>query len=603
MATTADGGTPEPTIEQALGRAGGSRRSDDLDLLAHHENPRVRAVVAANPACPPATLALLLRDPNRRVQAQALRNPSTPTTALVETPPPAGRSHEVANALSNRELSCEELDELVRSPAPELRRVAVHSRSLLPHQITALAKHPEHLAELARNHHLTRPAFRSVRRTGEAAALEALGGSDLLSARQRASLLLWHNPAAIEPALRALAANPQTPKWGLARLRLSRSWRIRVELVRRSAVSRRILRWWVRRGPDALDAAIARHPDTPHSALRILAAKSPTHRLALTENPALPSHMAATLADDPDIWVRGAGLGNPNLPSSEVERHAADPGLLPWQLRRLANNPSCPQPVRDQALTWLALGGAGPGDPLFEPFDGPNARRQPFGDVEALKRHRHPQAPVAHFRAMALLEAGTCETNTLKRHAQHPSPEVRLAAARYQNASILMDLARDSDHGVRSRARSTLDEMWKHPRPAPLTKTRDKVIFAALGGVMLTVLAVGALADQREPSIEETLRDFREITDLVGGDPVNSIAVEAMDGFPTKALVTLAVVRPVRVTIIGPTLCRTSEASLDAGLRSILIEFCDEPKNITVVVADDDTSKTFTLPPPASMVE
>jgi len=234
---------------------------------------------------------------------------------------------------------------------------------------------------------------------------------------------------------RALAANPAAPRsllWWLARLG---RWDVGVAVARNPNCGMRVLRYHAFSPTWAVQAAVASNVRARLDVITRLAGSYDARvAIAAAGNLSLAPSMVAALLRSPDIYVRGVAAAHPNAPPDELRRLAEGMSEPAWVLRAIAANPSCPAELSDQLLTWIALGGAGKQDPLFDPVTCKGHPASTDGAAfawytEAAKRgdaERHPLWRVRAAVAPARKQLPLATVRQLRRDAR---PEVRRTVA------------------------------------------------------------------------------------------------------------------------------------------------------------------------------
>jgi hypothetical protein len=209
----------------------------------------------------------------------------------------------------------------------------------------------------------------------------------------------------------------------------------------------------------AVTAAAAANPRAGTRLLdQVTREEPPRVRLHAATNPALPGKIADRLLADPDRYVRGVAAGNPAASPRALAALAAPMTEPAWILRRVAENPACPQELSDQVLTWLALGGAGDSDLAFDPIECTGSPEE-GGHAWYLRQAATPggyasacEHPLWRVRAMLLRQPGGVRLSgdEVWALACDPRPEVRLgiAGAARLTWAVRRDLARDGDPRV-----------------------------------------------------------------------------------------------------------------------------------------------------------
>jgi len=284
-------------------------------------------------------------------------------------------------------------------------------------------------------------------------------------------LALWRlaAPSWFSRALaRTLAANPRLPRpllWCLA----VRRWDVRAAVAANPRCPRLLLRSMARSSDWAVRAAVAASPNAPPSLLVRLTRRSPACvRLYAAANPSLTCAPADLLLADPDPYVRGVAAAHPAASAAALRRQAAGLSEPAWILRRIAANPSCPADLSDQVLTWIALGAAGHGDPLFDPLTCTGHPGDTGGTLAAwyLEQARGDAAewhPLWRVRATVVRAAGRLPGQRVLPLARDPRPEVRQTVAGVHRLSlnIRLELRHDADPVVARLASAALQRKKK----------------------------------------------------------------------------------------------------------------------------------------------
>jgi hypothetical protein len=251
---------------------------------------------------------------------------------------------------------------------------------------------------------------------------------------------------------RVLAGNARLPQlllWWLA----PRRWDVRAAVAANPRCPQMLLRLLSWSGDWAADAAVAGNPAASGRVLDLMVRLSgPRERLYLAGNPSLPSALADRLLGDTDPFVRGAAAAHPAATAAALSRLADGMTEPAWIMRRIAANPSCPAGLSDQLLTWIAVGGAGNADPMFDPVEctgHPADTSVPAFSWyrDQAGRGRAEYHPLWRVRAEVLSAAGRLPRSRAEMLARDPRPEVRrtIARARRLPLGIRMELCRDAD--------------------------------------------------------------------------------------------------------------------------------------------------------------
>ncbi len=251
---------------------------------------------------------------------------------------------------------------------------------------------------------------------------------------------------------RVLAGNARLPRlllWWLA----PRRWDVRAAVAANPRCPQLLLRLLSLSAVWAVGAAVAGNPAASRRMLDLVARTSgPCERLYLAGNPSLSSALADRLLADTDPFVRGAAAAHPAATAAALSRLADGMTEPAWTLKRIAANPSCPAGLSDQLLTWIALGGAGKADPMFDPVDctgHPADTSVPAFSWyrDQASRGRAEQHPLWRVRAEVLSAAKRLPGRRAWVLARDPRPEVRRTIARAGRLplEIRMELRRDGD--------------------------------------------------------------------------------------------------------------------------------------------------------------
>lgn len=256
-----------------------------------------------------------------------------------------------------------------------------------------------------------------------------------------------------------MATSPRMPRallWCL----LFHKWDVRAALAanpRTPVLLLRVLRWttdW------AVCAAIAANPAaTPRLLDRLVSGEPPRVRLYAATNPSLIPQLADRLLADPDPYVRGVAATHPATSGDALARLADGMTERAWILRRIAAHPACPAQTSDELLTWLALGGAGNADPMFDPVECTGHPGDTSAPAFAWYRQQAQRAgadehPLWRVRAAVLGSGGRISANRAWALARDPRPEVRrvIARAGLLPLNIRLELRRDTDQTAAAAA-------------------------------------------------------------------------------------------------------------------------------------------------------
>ncbi len=410
--------------------------STALGALAADSSPRVRAAVATHPATPPAALAALAEDAIAAVRLLVARHRATPTPAL---------------ALLSEDRDGEVRLAIARNPStPSL----------------ALAKMVS-----------TTPTANGVNETSEELRLTVAANPSLSpGALQSLFRDYFHDRS----WARVLAANPSTPPGALGKLAGHQAWDVQRAAAGNPSTPPARMRRLANSPWLSIQATVAATSTDPTALLQAFNNGSSLVRFAVAGNPHAPEEVLSRIGawshprfSRAEQWTFGRATANPSLPADLVERLLDTEALPPWVRRNLALHPNCSPTQRDATLSWLALGGAGPGSPTFDPVDclsnpddageltGAFVERQIGAETDVACTH-----PLWPVRARALGSANTLSTELLEQLNRDERAEVRRMAARFRTSdSELRLLAEDADPLVRRQAEATL-QTPAPPEPA-----------------------------------------------------------------------------------------------------------------------------------------
>jgi hypothetical protein len=324
-----------------------------------------------------------------------------------------------------------------------------------------------------------RPRPRDSANPASTEPIQGLNPEDLATAADpgSSSTTLWRLARSSKryPALaRTLAANPGLPRpllWYLGRFG---RWDVAVAVARNPRCPRRTQKWQAVYAHWPVRAALASDPSVDLRVLRRLVTgyqHEPKSLLHAATNPALDTEIVRILLGHTNLYVRGAAAAHPAASPDQL-RLLADGLTAPaWVLRAVAANPSCPPDLSDQLLTWIALGGPGHSDPMFDPLectghpgntDGalhawyadearwPGAYEHPLWRVRAAVAPANARVPIEHVRLLS----------------RDPRPEVRRSVAGLVGVPVrnVREMMGDADPIVARPASFRLEENVKRAR-------------------------------------------------------------------------------------------------------------------------------------------
>jgi hypothetical protein len=275
-------------------------------------------------------------------------------------------------------------------------------------------------------------------------------------------LTLWliamrrHHPA----ISRALAANPAAPRSLLGLIGRFGRWDVAIEVARNPRCTRGLYQWFMMSSDWAVVAAVASSPTAPPHLLGRLAGRHDGRiAMAAAGNPRLSPEYVAALLRSEDVYVRGVAAANPSAPAEQLRQLASDLSQPAWILRAIGANPSCPEDLSDQLLTWITLGGPGKADPLFDPVSctgHPGNTDEPMlaWYAEQARQDAADRYPLWRVRAMYPSMRPKVQFTTLEQLRRDPRPEVRRAVAGFVGVRprAVRELAGDADPIVARKA-------------------------------------------------------------------------------------------------------------------------------------------------------
>jgi hypothetical protein len=286
----------------------------------------------------------------------------------------------------------------------------------------------------------------------------------------------------------ALAENPATGERLLRRIAfrsLRRGhWNVAVIAAEHPRCSARIFHRLIWSSIPAIETAVATNARASSLLMDRLTAGYSEARLRMdfAANPEAPPELIARLLTDRDPYVRRVAAAHPAATPDGLRRLCVDLSQPAWTLRAAATNASCPPDLSDQLLTWLALGGAGASDPLFDPiacsgYPGSTDVHPPMWYANAARQDRAESHPLWRVRAAIPVARPRIPISVLRLLALDPRTEVRRQAARFPAlpSATLRELRFDTDPAVARLAASALKDKRKklrkrlRSRPTPLS--------------------------------------------------------------------------------------------------------------------------------------
>jgi hypothetical protein len=363
-----------------------------LTVLACDPHDEVRASVLAHPSCPSEAVAIMVNDPRRGLRSVAMARSDTSMEQIAQR---ANSDPAAAAALAARACDPRSHPLLCASPVTAVREAVARSGVAEPETLRLLAESgdPRVDAALCTANNLPQDVLIRLAASRWPAVQCAVASRHDLPLRTWLRLFRADDDEVVE----RLVQNPTLPfvvvAWVVLRVRIQTRWvttalasseamprlfawyfttcphwEIRHAIARRRKVSRLTMWHFARDKQWSVRAALARRTDLPPRVQRKILKKGGPPKLALAANPTISSRTANALVKDHDEFVAGRALANPVVATATLVEHARGLDREPWILRNIAENRNCPVELRDEILTWLALGGAGNKDPLFDPI-------------------------------------------------------------------------------------------------------------------------------------------------------------------------------------------------------------------------------------------
>jgi hypothetical protein len=301
--------------------------------------------------------------------------------------------------------------------------------------------------------------IRSRRASRRMARLAARAVRASNATRWLALVYLTVTSAGQSPVGRALAANPATPA-RCRRTLAGRGWDVGSAVAASPLTPAAILERLATSKFWGVQAAVAANPTTPPPVLSWLADwPFLMLRMAVAANPSTNPADIARLLRDRSAYVRCVAASHPRATPAGLAELARPMQGPAWVLRAAAANPACPAELSDEVLTWLALGGAGGTDPMFDPItcEGhPGQTQVPLHawyseQARAMGGHQHP---LWRVRAAVTSSLQTIPGPVLMWLSTDPRPEVRRTVARFRQLTRarLRELRDDADERVAALA-------------------------------------------------------------------------------------------------------------------------------------------------------
>ena len=309
-----------------------------------------------------------------------------------------------------------------------------------------------------------RPADRAQDTEIEGLAAIAADPASSKRALWRVARRAIRNPALARP----LAANPALPRplmWYLGRYA---RWDVAAAVARNPNCPRRTQAWQANHSHWSVRAALASNTLIDRRALRMLVIRShaePRVLLYAAANPVLDPDLVADLLTHRNLCVRAVAARHPAAPPDQLRRVTEGLTAPAWVLRAAAANPSCPSDVSDQVLTWIALGGPGSSDPMFDPLECTGHPGDTEGALEVwyAVEARSPRAyehPLWRVRASIAQANATVPIEQCRALCRDPRVEVRRSVAGLVGIPMrnVRELISDADPVVANRAAFRLED-------------------------------------------------------------------------------------------------------------------------------------------------
>lgn len=384
--------------------------------------------------------------------------------------------------------------------------------------------------------------------TEESAAARASAGALQAAANPESGpLALWLlaiRSLSRQPLRRALAANPGAPKL-LLRWLAHRRWDARAAVAANPRCPERLrkkLAW----SPDwAVRAAVASSPATGSGTLEgLIGGADARIRLQVAGNPALTGALADRLLRDRDPYVRAVAAAHPSAPPAGLQRLASGMSEPAWVLRAIAGNPACPADLSDQLLTWIALGGAGHSDPLFDPVTctgHPGDTRYTVMSwyLEQARGHTAAQHPLWRVRVLVLPARHSIAADVARELARDPRSEVRrtIAGVAVLPADLRLELTCDADPGVARLAAAAAARKGAAGR-GRWDRTARLLVSAALPLLVVVAAIVAAATTPGQPAAGRPPVSAAAGSEITAGSGISagSWPLGAGSGIPTTMI-------------------------------------------------------------------
>lgn len=266
---------------------------------------------------------------------------------------------------------------------------------------------------------------------------------------------------------RALAGGPKLSNFSRQVLAKHNRWDVRAVLAGRPDLTNGDYRR-LKKSPDwaVLDALARNHVLTARQIEQIRVIH-PAITLTKVQHPNCPAVILeyAIAASHIDPYIRAVALRHPTIDTLTLKTAAEDLQAPAWVLRSIALNPACPTDVRDGLLAWIAVGGAGFSDPMFDPVTGMGHPGDTRTDRSvALTELADLYSRVALFRLAWVRAQSTVQLPDLRRLSRDPDPAIRQRAAQFNNRAEIEVLVTDANEVVVMQAVGMLPTLPKVSR-------------------------------------------------------------------------------------------------------------------------------------------
>jgi hypothetical protein len=487
---------------------------DALAAASRSDNHRVRVIVACSPHAAPELLAALARDSETAVRAAVAANPNTNgaivADLMIDAAYPVRRrasrgtvpfdvlcqrlvSHRLTPQLQVRLIG--ELDDPAQ--AERLALFEPHSHAVdyyvLRHGRIGkqtidrlVVRNPWAVIHLCENDRLPIAILRQHLKGKETQHRSRLSLAEVVARRTRwtqrgvvfehpmvvaarlrqsPNLRMLKNAAFLRSrsacVMRELAVHPRTGRFGRWLVSRNDHSSVVARLATRTDLSGTIKSRLCSPKWMAIAVNAASNPTIETRYLRKLAASHRAVDLALLTNYRCPDSLVLQATrGELGPFLKSVALRHPSVGEATLRYAAQDLGQPAWILTSITRNPNCPEDLSDSILTWLAIGGAGDTDPLFDPLTeagnpGSTKITRAVNIAEVAVQEGFSSA-LGCVRAAHAQRFRQLETDSLMALANDPAIVVRLRAAQFKLRRSLKDLIDDAEPSVAIQAQSVL---------------------------------------------------------------------------------------------------------------------------------------------------